>query len=43
VTFSGLANPFIQGYKYDPLDRISEAKETVNGTQTWIQNWGYDR
>ncbi|MBK6723000.1 MAG: hypothetical protein IPG58_06865 [Acidobacteria bacterium] len=43
VNFSGLANPFVQGYKYDSLDRISEAKETVNGTQTWIQNWGYDR
>lgn len=43
VNFSGLAYPFGQSYKYDPLDRITEAKETVNGTQTWIQNWGYDR
>jgi YD repeat-containing protein len=40
---SGLANPFVQNYKYDPLDRITEAKETVNGSQTWIQQFGYDR
>lgn len=43
VSFSGLANSFVQAYKYDSLDRITEAKETVNGNQTWIQNWGYDR
>lgn len=43
VTFSGLTNPFVQAFKYDSLNRLIEAKETVNGTQTWIQNWGYDR
>ena len=43
VTFSGLANPFVQTYKYDSLDRIKEAKEAVNGNQTWIQTFGYDR
>jgi len=36
---------FIQAYKYDPLYRITEAKETTgtNTTPNWIQNWGYDR
>jgi RHS repeat-associated protein len=43
INFSGLANPFVQAYKYDSLDRITEAKETVNGSQTWIQQFGYDR
>lgn len=43
ITFNGLANPFVQSYKYDSLDRITEAKETVNGGQTWIQTFGYDR
>jgi RHS repeat-associated protein len=43
IDFDGLTHPFIQKYLYDSLDRITEAKETVNGTQTWIQNFGYDR
>ena len=42
VNFSGLAQPFVQTYKYDSRDRIMEAKETVNGTQTWKQTFGYD-
>lgn len=43
VSFSGLAQPFVQTYKYDSLYRITEAKETKNGTQTWMQQFGYDR
>lgn len=43
VSFDGLANPFVQEYKYDALDRITEAQEKVNSTQTWIQQFGYDR
>lgn len=43
LSFSGLAAPFIQAYKYDPLYRLKEAKETTNGGQNWIQNWTYDR
>ncbi len=43
ITVTGLANPFVQTYKYDRLDRITEAKETVNETQNWIQQFGYDR
>src|SRR5258706_7672177 len=42
VNFNGLANPFVQTYRYDSLDRITEAKETVNGSQTWKQTFGYD-
>ena len=42
VNFSGLVDPFVQTYKYDSLDRISEAIEKVNGTQTWKQTFGYD-
>jgi RHS repeat-associated protein len=43
VSFAGLAQPFVQTYKYDSLDRISEAKEMNNGNQTWKQTFGYDR
>jgi YD repeat-containing protein len=43
ITFSGLANPFVQTYKYDSLDRITEAIEKVNGTQTWKQTFGFVR
>lgn len=42
VNFSGLANPFVQTFKYDSLDRITEAIEKVNGVQTWKQTFGYD-
>ena len=43
INFNGLANPIIQNYKYDSLDRITEAKETANSQTTWQQNFGYDR
>ena len=42
VNFGGLSHPFVQTYKYDPLDRIKEAVEKVNGAQTWKQTFGYD-
>ena len=32
----------MQTYRYDPLDRITEAIEKVDGTQTWKQIFGYD-
>jgi hypothetical protein len=31
ISFSGLANPFVQTFKYDSLYRITEAKE-MSGT-----------
>ncbi|MFN0140398.1 MAG: RHS repeat domain-containing protein [Pyrinomonadaceae bacterium] len=43
LSFNGLTNPLVQAYRYDSLYRITEAKETANGQQNWIQNWGYDR
>ncbi len=42
LSFNGLAQPFVHAYKYDPLYRLTEAKETVNGSQTWKQTYGYD-
>ena len=43
MSSDGLANPFIQTYKYDPLNRLVEAKEKNNGSQTWLQTFGYDQ
>lgn len=34
---------FVQGYKYDSLYRLTEAKETTGTNQNWIQNWTYDQ
>ncbi len=42
VSFNGLSHPFVQSYKYDPLQRLTEAKETKNGSQMWLQQFGYD-
>ncbi len=43
ISFSGLAQPFVQTYKYDSVYRLTEAKETAGGNQTWMQSFGYDR
>lgn len=43
VSFNGMSQPFVQSYKYDSLYRLTEAKETKNGNQTWIQEFGYGR
>jgi RHS repeat-associated protein len=42
-SFNGLAQPFVQTFKYDSLNRVTEAKELNNGTTTWQQGWNYDR
>ena len=46
VSFNGLAQPFVQSYKYDSLYRLKEARETAGSStsapQTWIQQFGYD-
>jgi hypothetical protein len=39
LSFSGLAQPFVQAYKYDSLYRLTEARETSNGNQTWKQSF----
>lgn len=43
VSFAGVTNPFVQTYRFDSLDRITEAIEKVNGNQTWKQTFGYDQ
>jgi RHS repeat-associated protein len=43
INFYGLSHPFVQTYKYDPLYRLTEARETKNENQTWKQTFGYDR
>ena len=35
--------PLIQTYTYDSLNRLDDANETSNGTQTWRQDFSYDR
>jgi len=41
LTVSG--TNFVQEYKYDTLNRLTEAKEVTGSTQNWIQQFGYDR
>ncbi len=43
ISIAGLSTGFVQTYRYDPLYRISEAREVNNGSQTWVQNFSYDR
>jgi RHS repeat-associated protein len=46
ISYQGLAQPFVQSFKYDALDRIVEAKEnngSYTGTQNWKQTFDYDR
>jgi RHS repeat-associated protein len=43
IQYQGLANPYIQNYQYDSLNRLVEAKETSNNQQTWKQNFDFDR
>ena len=44
ITFDGLANPLVQTYQYDSLYRLTEAKETSNGSsQVWKQTFECDR
>jgi len=33
---------FVTAYKYDPLNRLTEAQEKTGSTQNWIQTFGYD-
>ena len=43
ISFNGLSQAYVQTYKYDFLNRLSEATEINGATQTWKQNFGYDR
>jgi len=37
------ASSFVQTFKYDSINRLTEAKETTDGQQNWTQTFGYDR
>ena len=43
LTVAGMANPVVQTYAYDALDRLTEAKETSGASQNWTQTFQYDR
>ena len=43
ITVPGMTYPLIQNYTYDSLNRLDDASETSNGTQTWRQDYSYDR
>lgn len=43
ISFTGLAHPFEQTYTYDSLNRLDDSSETYNGSQTWRQDFIYDR
>ena len=43
ITVPGLTHPFVQTYTYDSLNRIANAIETNDSTQTWKQTFVYDR
>jgi RHS repeat-associated protein len=42
TTVPGLTLPIIQTFEYDQLNRLSLARETNNGTQSWQQVYAYD-
>ncbi len=33
---------FVQTFRYDAVNRLTEAKEATGGSQNWIQTFGYD-
>lgn len=43
ITVPGAANPIIQDYTYDRLNRLKSATETVDAQITWKQRFDYDR
>src|SRR5262249_24353761 len=44
TNFATLRSPIVQTYKYDSLDRLTEAKEpTSPTTSNWAQSFSYDR
>jgi RHS repeat-associated protein len=43
ITYSGGGLSYTQSFSYDPLNRLSTAQETSNGSGSWSQTNGYDR
>lgn len=43
ISGAGQPSPFVQTYRYDSLNRLTEAKELAASVQTWRQTFDYDR
>jgi RHS repeat-associated protein len=43
ITVPNMANPLVQTYSYDSLNRLLSATETVNSVQKWKQAFTFDR
>jgi RHS repeat-associated protein len=43
ITVPGMTYPLVQNYIYDSLNRLASATETSNSSQTWKQEFSYDR
>ena len=43
ISVPGVANPFVQTYAYDELNRLTNAEEIKNSVQQWEQTFTFDR
>ena len=43
ITVPGVAQPFVQTYTYDELNRLTNAEEIKNSVQQWEQAFTFDR
>jgi RHS repeat-associated protein len=43
ITVPNVAQPFVQTYTYDSLNRLKSANETIGGNQTWKQTYNFDK
>lgn len=43
ITVRGVANPFVQTYSYDELNRLTNAEEIQNSVPQWEQTFTFDR
>ncbi len=43
IRVPGMSHPLVQNYTYDSLNRFESATETSNSSQTWKQEFSYDR
>lgn len=42
ITLPGIAQPVVQTFTYDGLNRLVGATESLGGSQSWLQNFAYD-
>ena len=43
VSLEGWPDAFAQTFRYDPVRRVSQARERANGATVWSRRFGYDR